>query len=84
MENDDPCWAIMCRADLYTENKRGSGGIDTKIANLAMMQNVYPIIQAGPTHDNLPVFQWTQLPNVSHIALPPQYDFDWIIVPSVL
>ena len=84
LENNDPCWAVMCRADLYESDARGSGGIDTKVADLQRMKSLNPMIQSGPTHDQQPVFKWTQLPNTSHVGLPVQYGFDWIDCPSVL
>lgn len=84
LENDDPCWAIMCRGDLYPTKATAGGGIDTKIANLEMLKNVYSIIQSGPTHDQQPIFSWTQFPNISHYGLPPKYNFEWITVKSKL
>ena len=86
IENDDPCWAIMCRADLYSGAGKASdfGGLDTKIANYEMLKGMYSVIQSGPTHDQQPAFSWTQFPNVSHYGLPPNYDFDWIVVKSTL
>ena len=86
IENNDPCWAIMCRGDLYSGDEKagGFGGIDTKIANLEMLKDVYSIIQSGPTHDQQPVFSWMQFPNTSHYGLPPKYDFKWITVKSQL
>ena len=81
IENNDPCWAIMCRGDLYSGNQASDGGgIDTKLANFEMLKGVYSTIQSGPTHDQQPVFDWTQFPKVSHYGLPPKYDFDWIVV----
>ena len=88
LENDDPDWAIMARGDLYSGSKaneaRAGGAVDTKVANLEMLKSVYASIQLGPTHDQQPVFEWTQFPNVSHIGLSPQYDFEWMTFKATL
>ncbi|ETO14283.1 hypothetical protein RFI_23087 [Reticulomyxa filosa] len=85
IENNDPSWAIMSRYDL-SKDPSAFGGVDTKMSNLEMMQNVYGLAQAGPTHDDLPPFVWTAEFDKfnDHIACPIKYDFDWIEMKSAL
>eukprot|EP01083_Nonionella_stella_P025855 71187_1 len=86
IQNGDPCWAIMCRHDLDLNHTRAipNGGTDTKAANLYMLQNMFAMVQSGPTHDDVPVFKWSQFSNISHLRLPAAYDFQWTTVQSVL
>jgi len=36
--------------------------------------------QSGPSHDQQPVFRWSQFPDVSHVGMPDAFDFDWISI----
>jgi len=81
LEQDNPTWAIMARADLLQQNPSPFGGYDTKVANFDMMVNLVSLIQSGPTHDQVPVFSWQPWSSkYCHTALPEAYDFDWVYV----
>jgi len=85
IEENNPMWAIMSRDDLSAVNPTCFGGIDTKLSDYNMMKSIQAVIQAGPTHDNVPVFEWTNAwSNCPHIAMPEKYDFDWIMMDSFL
>jgi len=86
IEENNPGWAIMSRFDLSDPDPSAFGGIDTKMSNFEMMQQISVLAQAGPTHDDLPPFVWTRPFNIEndHIACPTEYDFDWVEMKSTL
>lgn len=82
--------AISARGDLPGPHGGAFGGIDAKVIKVSNMHSVQPPTrgsappaveaQAGPSHDQQPPFRWAQFPNISHIGLPEEYDFDWITI----
>jgi len=80
-----PGWAIMSRFDLNVSDPQAFGGIDTKIADLSMLQAITADVRAGPTTDNVPAFSWTGIfDEIVHTALPITYDFRWVTMKSHL
>jgi len=80
-----PGWAIMSRFDLNTSNPQAFGGIDTKLANLDMLQAVVALARAGPTDDDVPNFSWVGIfDEIVHTALPITYNFKWVEMKSKL
>ena len=51
-----------------------------------MMKQVWSITQAGPTHDDLEPFEFTQefdrRTDCPHMGMPIKYDFDWVTMKS--
>eukprot|EP01084_Bolivina_argentea_P135746 239147_1 len=87
LEQNNPTWAMMNRADLLASDEASAfGGVDTKIADLSNMLDVSSVTQAGPTYDDVTPFTWntSQWINEPHIGLPMTYDFDWVLMKSKL
>jgi len=85
LSDGNPGWAIMSRFDLNASNPQAFGGIDTKIANLDMLQSVVALVRAGPTDDEVPNFSWVGIfDEIVHTALPITYNFKWVEMKSKL
>jgi len=76
----NPTYAICARGDFQGST---SGCYDTKISSFAIGGNerVAHIVN-GPTSTasggSLPAFAWSKFQNVTHVGLPPIYDFPFI------
>ncbi|XP_046581881.1 phospholipase B-like 1 [Haliotis rubra] len=76
---DMPCNTICCRGDLDAEEPAPDGCYDTKVADFNMALNLTADVINGPTlGTSLPPFKWTPKFNVSHVGLPPVYDFKFL------
>lgn len=87
IQDNNPTWAVMNRGDLQNGSDASAfGGVDTKVADLKMMQMVSSITQGGPTHDDLPPFTWDtpQWRDQPHTALPMTSNFEWVSMESKL
>lgn len=62
------------------------GAIDAKYTNFAHMRAKRTIAISGPTHDDQPVFDWTQadlsVQKTPHVGQPDRFDFDWVVMLS--
>lgn len=68
------CAQICCRGDLA--NGRAGGCYDTKVTDFQNFWSGRSWIINGPSTDsNLPPFNWSGFVNVSHIGLPPTFQF---------
>lgn len=87
----DSCNAIACRGDLEPEERsQGAfGALDAKVSsvlNAKRFPGVSPNLFAriGPSHDQQPVFCWSQLKDESsyvHNGQPDCFDFEWVQLP---
>ncbi|XP_013417551.1 phospholipase B [Lingula anatina] len=76
-----PCNAICCRGDLDPKNPKADGCYDTKVTDFAMAQKRMSYAISGPTlGTGLPPFVWSPKFNVSHIGLPPKYNFGFVMM----
>ncbi len=88
LAHDDPITgSVSSRGDLSTPKPVAFGGIDTKVvslmASLGPSGDMHVIIESGPTHDQQPVFAWsnfTDFAGVTRSMLPDVYDFGTITV----
>ena len=83
--------AISARDDLTQRNgsypfyelgPRCHGGTDMKLTNYEMMKNLLFISVSGPTHDDVPPFQWSTSgydKDHSHMGHPDRWNFDPIL-----
>lgn len=88
---EDSCNTIACRGDLEPkERNRGAyGALDAKVSsviNAKRYPGIPPVLYArlGPTHDQQPVFCWSQVADesdYSHNGQPDCYDFTWTSFP---
>ncbi|KAJ3440071.1 phospholipase b-related [Anaeramoeba flamelloides] len=92
LSNGSPGNAISSRKDLIDPNKTQPnpfllsscfGGLDAKIGGYADLKKSQINAQMGPTHDQQPVFSWSNAPKccdgVPHKGQPDTFDFDWIV-----
>jgi len=86
LSNGYPGWAIMSRFDLNISDPQAFGGIDTKISNFAMLNDITAVVKSGPTTDNVPAFSWVGIfdETTIHTGLPITYNFDWYTMKSQL
>lgn len=78
--------AISSRYDLRTSNPKTYGGVDTKVTSYSRVMGHlapgegYISGQVGPTHDDLPPFQWSTSPfaNEIHLGQPDLFNFDFV------
>ena len=75
--------AIASRYDLREGNPASFGAIDAKITSTSIHQQGITHAISGPTHVNLPPFDWTEFekiqPNVPrHVGLPNRFNFDFV------
>ncbi|PAA87041.1 hypothetical protein BOX15_Mlig010955g2 [Macrostomum lignano] len=87
----DACNSICCRRDLRPAGKDAapSGCLDSKFTDLDMAKYMTSYAISGPTTGSssrkLPPYAWSQFLNVSHMGLPPVYNFSWVTMsPTVL
>ncbi|KAJ0397666.1 hypothetical protein P43SY_007739 [Pythium insidiosum] len=62
LSQGDPAHAIAARYDLESESSRMfaiDGAIDAKVTSITKAQRLECDAEAGPTHDDNPVFEWT-------------------------
>lgn len=90
------CDAIACRGDLEPKEltRGGFGALDAKVSSVTTFLNHIqqgkqaPLFFArlGPTHQQQPVFCWSQLAEqdneYSHLLQPECFDFDWTAFPA--
>jgi len=64
--------------------KKAFGAIDAKYTSFAHVLAKRTIAISGPTHDDQPVFQWSQadpsVQEVPHVGQPDRFDFDWVVM----
>jgi len=79
-----PDHAISARSDLAKENASPNGGVDAKVADSCMVNQIAIDAICGPTEDQK-VFAWTDptthkelWPGTSHEGLPDSYNFPWV------
>ena len=80
--------ALAARGDLNPTNSSPPvGPIDTVATNAvlitrALLENSSLLAQAGPTHDDQPVFKWSTAPraiaSLPHKGQPDAWDFGWV------
>lgn len=78
--------AISSRYDLRTSSPKTYGGVDTKVTSYSRVMGHlqegegYVSGQVGPTHDDLPPFQWSTSPfaNEVHLGQPDLFNFDFV------
>ena len=66
-----------------TRAQRVFGGIDGKVTSYSrVMTGGSSLAQAGPTHDDQPVFSWSEWgdQHAVHLGQPDRFDFAWIEV----
>jgi len=88
---NDSCNAIACRGDLEPrESSRGAfGALDAKVTTATLSKveagvNPTYFARLGPTHQQQPVFCWSQLPDEAeyhHAGQPDCFDFDFQAFP---
>ena len=88
---NDSCNAIACRGDLEPdERSRGAfGALDAKVTTATLSKvepGVNPVYYArlGPTHQQQPVFCWSQLPDEAeyhHAGQPDCFEYDFQAFP---
>lgn len=81
--NSNPGFGISARYDLDKEFYL-SGGIDSKITNNLLIEELSSLIISGPTNENnenLPTFNWDKVDKstISITGLPDKYDFKWLL-----
>ena len=74
--SSSPWDAICSRGDL-AKNGGPDGCYDTKVSSYSSFSSLSSYIINGPTigDGSLPPFSWSQDPTVSHVGLPPVYNF---------
>jgi hypothetical protein len=84
LSDKNPTFAISARGDLGNTNSSSPfGGIDTKVNSNRLSPTASTIAQSGPTHDQLPPFQWTQKWAAwPHLGQPTHWDFGWVVMRS--
>lgn len=80
-----PDHAIAARGDLVKDDDAApNGGVDSKVTNACLVKKLSADAIAGPTHDGLPPFKWTdshgkdRFPDYPHDGLPDVWNFDWV------
>jgi len=82
---------ISSRFDLVPKNQHPTnpylvraafGGIDSKVTSRELMRKGQVWAQSGPTHDQVPAFDWRDWPGTVHEGLPTRWDFPWIEMPD--
>lgn len=83
--------AISARSDLNPSNgtypfgalkQRPHGGTDMKVTSYAMYKEYQLLAASGPTHEQVPVFQWSTSPysGLLHVGHPDRWDFPTIFI----
>jgi len=72
--------AIMARGDLIKGFPVPTGAIDSKTSNYAKAMAMACDAKQGPTHQSLPVFQWSEFTKVPHAGQPDSFDFDYVVM----
>ncbi|RYG58459.1 hypothetical protein EON64_21300, partial [archaeon] len=87
----NPAYAISSRYDLRTGSTKSYGGVDAKVTSFSrLMQKggdaAYATAECGPTHDNLPPFQWStsEFSGQVHIGQPDVFNFSFVDMPYLL
>jgi len=88
LSHDIACYAISSRYDLLPSgnqsnpllDRSAAGGIDSKITTATLARDMTSYIQGGPTHDDLPPFEWKSFKNIAHFGMPDKWDFSWVMV----
>lgn len=83
-----PDHAIAARSDLAPKDEAfANGGVDGKAVNACMAGKLKIEARSGPTHDDAPVFSWTDLktklptfPDSLHEGMPDTWNFDWVMM----
>ena len=85
-----PCKGISSRCDLGPSSGMGVnnywggqcfGGYDSKAISSSMMKSFTARGQSGPSHDNVPKFNWTSSDSCAglpHEGFPELWAFDWV------
>nr|CAB3264926.1 putative phospholipase B-like 2 [Phallusia mammillata] len=57
---------------------RNHGATDVKVTSSEMIRKYEMVAECGPTHDQQPVFVWSESPfaHLSHRGMPDRYDFE--------
>jgi len=86
LSESDACRGISARCDLNTpwavngtlNGWAAFGGIDSKITDNLLIQQMTAWAVSGPTWDSQPVFAWTNTwATVPHFGMPQVYNFYW-------
>ncbi len=87
--NDDPSYknpshAISSRFDINGKMVNLSGGIDCKLTNSNMVEELKSLIISGPTTENNPnlkPFKWGNFKSmdIKHEGMPEEYNFKWLL-----
>eukprot|EP00928_Gymnodinium_smaydae_P089005 TRINITY_DN7301_c0_g1_i1.p1 TRINITY_DN7301_c0_g1~~TRINITY_DN7301_c0_g1_i1.p1 ORF type:complete len:648 (-),score=130.43 TRINITY_DN7301_c0_g1_i1:247-2190(-) len=85
LAHGDPCNQIACRRDL-AESAKAFGATDGKYTSYAHVNAGSIVVVNGPTHDDQPVFAWSEAPEAvkisSHVGQPARFDFGWHVMPA--
>ncbi|GAM28611.1 hypothetical protein SAMD00019534_117870 [Acytostelium subglobosum LB1] len=55
------------------------GGIDSKLTSSQLVANFEAYAISGPTvTPDCPPFKWSDWPDIPHVGLPDEYNFDWV------
>lgn len=87
-DTNDLCNAIGARCDLIPANipsgsvKDCFGTMDGKVIDNELVDRNTIWLINGPAYDydkNIPPFQWSECPNLSHEGMPEKFEFPWIM-----
>jgi hypothetical protein len=86
LSSGNPGYAIASRYDLQPPQMmpQAFGATDAKMTNSSLLRSGRVMIQAGPTHDQQPVFCWSTSPDgvksAAHAGQNDCWDFPWVLV----
>jgi hypothetical protein len=94
ISRNNPTWTIAARGDLFrkADDRSPNFAYDAKVTSytrivneagriLLIYKEIVSDIQNGPTHDNLPVFKWSDSRfNESHVGHPDEWNFSWVSI----
>ncbi|RYE85578.1 MAG: hypothetical protein EOO65_00010 [Methanosarcinales archaeon] len=85
ISQDNPAYAISARYDLRSSSAKTYGGVDTKATSFQrVMQKdslqAYASAECGPTHNDLPPFQWSTsgFDAQVHLGQPDLFNFSFV------
>ncbi|XP_065837350.1 phospholipase B-like 1 [Oscarella lobularis] len=72
------CNTICCRGDMLNPAK-AFGCFDTKVANYSMgISRIAEGVSSPTINGGLSPFSWSEFPNVSHLGMPTEWNFDFV------
>lgn len=72
--------AIAARYDLLEGYDDNFGEIDAKVCDYEMMKKHQVSIISGPSHQNMPIFKWSQAKRQqTHHGLTDEWNFTWLV-----